>query len=504
MSWADFVGNAQVLGVMKNRPRADATVFLPNGQPAAITRPVTKAGKVVATFSVAQWVLNGGAPREREDYTGFDASGNPAGVTSITSQPNMMKWSPAGNGVEEVRLTAFATNCLTTTLGGRIGLWVYVENQPGYEPGGKPTGSIGITLTTDPAGKNTHALKVGWNSNQVVEGWNFLTFVMRAPAAYVPGSAASEDHPYGVSPTVFGTGTAANIKDAPITAMKIDVSGMGGATLYFDSLITAWETEAQVVLGVDVTEDKLLKWTLPLFDEYGWTGYTAAPKRVWTSGSRVVVDWTTKNTYLKQVYAAGWDCTNHTANHIANGTLTSPAEIAYEINSVNAYYRNQGLVRGTEFYCSPMSSTSRLAEKVVQGLGIKLQRHSRKANVAVTPFGVPNIQHIGSSDIGSATGSAVVNITGGVATAVAGLQLASRINRVTDVMVAYGDTWFPFWHSITELGDTGSGEDLTGDNLIITRSAFEKAMAYIRELELQGRLRVCAGITGFYYGMDKA
>ncbi|GGY68003.1 polysaccharide deacetylase family protein [Pseudoduganella albidiflava] len=499
MSLGDFVRNAQILGLLDKTDKPDTSAYLPSGQPTTITRPVKRAGKVVALFSVATWGQNGGVPAVKENYSGYDASGNQLPVASITSQPNILKYVTAGNGNEEIILSAPGTNLLTTALDGRIGLWVYIENQPGYEPGGTLNGSIAIALKTSGAG---FALQVGFNSNQLIEGWNFLSFVMEDPAAYVPGSGVSEDHPFGVSPTVFN-GAEANIKALPIAGIKIALAGWTGATLYFDSLITDWKTEPQMVLGTDVTEDKLTSITLPLFAQYGWVGYTAAPKRVWEApASKTVTDWSSGNALLKAAYDAGWDCTNHTTNHLANGTLTNPAEIAYEINAVNAYYRNQGMTRGGEFYCSPQSSTSRLAEKVIKNLGIKLQRHARKMNVAVTAFGVPNIHHVGASDIGNHTSSCVINVTGGVTSTVNGLQQFSKIKRVIDVIVRYGDTWFPFWHTISVV-DTGSGEDLTGSTLAITRSAFEKSMAYIRALELEGKLRVCDGITGFYYGMDR-
>ena len=79
----------------------------------------------------------------------------------------------------------------------------------------------------------------------------------------------------------------------------------------------------------------------------------------------------------------------------------------------------------------------------------------------------------------------------------------SKLKRFVDVLEAYGDTGFPFWHGITALGDSGSGEDLTGDNLLLTRSAFQKFIAYLAKREAAAGIRVRDGMTGFYYGVGR-
>lgn len=478
--------------------------LLPCGQPAGILRSLKNAGRMVANFGTGVWMVAGGTPPLTQGYTGYDALGNISGITSRTGQAEMLQWSPTVATTHEIKLTTFATGARVKDLKGRIGLWVYVDNLPGYEPGGTPTGSIGMTLTTEVAASNANALTVGFNSNQVREGWNFLKFVQRDPAAYIAASGITEYHPFGVLAGTYGTGAAANIRDAAITGLKIDMSGMAGANVYFDSLWTDFDSQAQIVLGTDSVGSDMPTYYLPIFDSYNWKGYVAVPKRIWTSGDKVVSDWTGVNPWLKLAYDSGWECINHSTNHLggadATGTITSPSAIAYEVVPVTALYLNSGMTRGLEFYASPQSSTSRLSEKVIKGTGIKMQRHARKINITVTPWGIDNPHHVGACDWGSATAGGISRIVGGVTGSVAGWQKASQIKRMADVIVAYGDTWFPFWHGVTGLGDTGSGEDLTGDNLLLTKSAFEKSCAYIRQLQLAGSLRFCDGFTGFYYG----
>lgn len=476
------------------------TPLLPDGQPLTITKPVTSIGKLACNFATGLWSINAGSPTLTQGYTGWNGSGTKTGVVSRTGQAEMLKVVPAANTTEEIVLGSFSTNMLTKSLGGVIGLWVYVETLPGYEANGAgPSGSISLTLSTN-AASNTNALNVGFNANQVREGWNFLKFVMRNFNAYLPGSGVTEYHPFGVSATSFGTGVDGNILSSDLARLKIGWTNMSGATLYFDSIWTGFASKGQIVLGNDGGAN-VVELALPLFKQYGWVGYTAFPFRVWSSGSYAIADLSanTSPTGLA-LYNAGWDFVNHTANHIANGTLTSEAAIAYEMETARAWQASLDLVRGGEFYASPQSSSSRLSESVIRQMGFKAQRHARKWNVCITPFGVDNPHHLGAIDMGSVSAGGVSSVTSGAAGSVAGWQTYTKLKRAIDVTIAYGDTLFPFWHGITTLGDSGSGDDLTGDNLLLTYSAFQQTVEYIRTQEQAGNLTVARGFTGFWYG----
>lgn len=478
---------------------------LQQGQPVRITNPVTKYGKVVANFMSGQWTATIGSPTLTQGVTGYDANGNVTSIKSRTGQQGMLLVEPTVATTTRLQLGTPATNILTPQLNGKVGLWCYIESA---NVDGSVNFSIRLVLSTGAgATTDTNALLVSFLPNTLREGWNFLTFVMRDTQAYVPSSGVTELHPDGVSSAVYGTGVNANIKNSPITLLWVEMQGTGiiGSKIYLDSIWTDFAQKPQIVLGCDggINDVEI---ALPIFQRYGWVGYTAFPYRVWSSGSKIISDLNSNITPDGvSMYEAGWDFTNHTANHLRNGDITTPSEIDYELTVAQAWQNALGFVRGAEFYVSPQSSTSRLAEKVISGLGYKLQRHSKHRNNHVTPFGVDNMQHVGSYDIGSRGGNAYVAITGGVAASVTGgFQQFSRLKNMIDIAIAYGYADFPFWHGITTVGDDGSGEQLTGDNLLIYASAFTKMCEYIREKELAGEIEVCRGMTGFYYGVKNA
>lgn len=482
---------------------AQSQFKLDQGQSVQITNPVTRYGKVVANFMPSQWTATIGSPTLTQGYTGYDASGNVTGIKSRTGQQGMLLVEPTVNTTTRLQLGTPTTNILTAQLDGKVGLWCYVEPSAA-------NGDVGFTIrlvmSTNPgATTDTNALLVNFAPNTVREGWNFLTFVMREPLAYVTGNPNSEANPLGVSATAYGTGAFSNIKTSPITLLWVEITGTGatGSKIYLDSVWTDFAAKPQVILGCDGGIN-VVEVALPIFNQYGWVGYTAFPYRVWSSGSKIIPNLNSNVTPDgKTLYDAGWDFTNHTANHLQNGTLTEPAEIDYELTVAQAWQNSLGFVRGAEFYVSPQSSTSRLSEKVIRGLGFNLQRNFKHRNNHVTPFGIDNTSNIGSYDIGSATNPAYQVTTGGSTVLVSGWQKFSKIKIAIDVAIAYGYADFPFWHGITTVGDDGTGEGLTGDNLLIYASAFTMTCDYIREKELNGEIEVCRGMSGFYYGVTK-
>jgi len=469
-------------------------------QPAGVTRAVTSIGKLACRFGTGQWTATTGSPTLTQGYTGWDGSGAKTGITSRTGQPDMLRVVPAANTNEVIRLGTFATNMLTKNLGGKFGLWVYLQAQPGYEVGGTLAGTLSVGVTTNAATMG-NALSVGYNTNQLREGWNFLTFVMRNPLAYQSGSGITEYHPFGVSASGFGSGADSNILATDAARLEISWTNLFGATLYFDSMWTAFSSRPQIVWGNDAGAN-LLELAAPTFDQYGWIGYTAFPYS--SGGTHAVITDLTTNPSANGValYAKGWDFTNHTANHPAVGGLTTEATIEYEIGTARAWQYALGFTRGGDFYVSPQSSSSRLSELVIKNMGFRAQRHTRRWNVQVTPFGVDNMQHIGAIDMGHVSAGGVSSITAGTNGSVSGFQTATKIKRAIDVAVAYGCAFFPFWHGITTSGDTGSGEDLTGDNLLLTNSAAQSVFSYVRQLELAGTVQVCRGFSGWYYGVE--
>jgi hypothetical protein len=474
-------------------------------QPATITAPVLEMGKVAARFGSGMWTATTGSPTLTQGYTGWDGSGAKTGITSRTGQPDMLKVVPAANTAEQITLGSFATNMLTKSLVGKLGIWVFVDVQPGYGVGGSLTGSIWVDLSNTTA--TTNGMSVYWNSNQIREGWNFLEFQMRNPTAYVSGSGVVEYHPFGVSASCYGTGATSDIKNSDLGLLRIGWTNMSGATLYFDSIWTGYSSKAQLVLGCD-SGANMEEIAVPIFQQYGWVGYTAIPYNVADTGASTLtyqpaITGTAVDARRIRMAALGWDNINHTITHPNLGLYSSEAGIDYQVAQARAWQLAQGdLTKGCEFYASPGSSSSRVSEKVIKTAGFKLQRHARKWNTAVTPWGIDNPHHIGAIDWGSASAMGVSSVTGGVNGSISGFQTVTKIKRALDVAVDYGNTLHSFWHGITTSGDSGSGEDLTGDNLLITASAFRLAAAYASQLEQAGSLTVCKGMTGFYYGSN--
>ena len=182
--------------------------------------------------------------------------------------------------------------------------------------------------------------------------------------------------------------------------------------------------------------------------------------------------------------------------------MSDEGNIQYQAQMSQQWLLSNKFFRGNEFYASPQSSSSRLSELVIKTLGFKLQRHARKTNIAITPWGIDNPHHVGGIGWGSNAAIAYSSVTGGVTSSTLGQQTLAKMKRTIDVMEVYGDTCIVWWHGITTTGDTGSGEDLTGDNLLITASAITQALAYLRQRELAGGLTVARGFTDMWYGTN--
>jgi len=471
------------------------------GQPYGILRGLSSPGRLFAGFDVTQISWAAGSATRADAPSGFDADGSLNGaLLSRTGQPTMLKVTTA-TSYDAFRFTTFATSAPNGACSGLLGLWVYLP--------AAMSGVLKMIVTTVAGGASTaNGLDIGFTSNNYRPGWNFLEFRMRNYNAYLAGLNETEYHPYGVSGTRYGTGADANIIANPITRIEFAMESVpAGTEIYFDSLWTDYERMPQVILGSDeITTEKTYE--LAAMEDRGFIGYIATPMRVNGSHARLY-DYEAAmlgadTPWLELMYSLGWDVVNHTTNHIDINTLTDPRQIAYELLGAQAGYAAKGFTRGLEFMVSPRSISTTLSERVYAEMGIKMQRHYRHQNCGVTPYGVDNLAHVGSIDVSAASGSlgAYSKVTNGVTSYVGGQQIYSKIKIATDMMLDYQSTWFPFWHHTTATGDSGSGEDLTGSDLAITRSAFIKWLDYLKSKEDTRALRVCKGMTGFYYGTN--
>jgi len=477
------------------------------GQPFGITRPVRNPGKLVCDFKAADWGAYGLATLS-DTYTGYDANGNVTGVVSRTGHPTMLKVVPGDDANEGIVSSNLAVTAYNTALNGKFGLWVYCETQPGYGAGEAGATSL---LTVDISTENSFAsnyLTVTFQNIHYKEGWNFLVFVMRNPQAYVSGSGVTEYHPAGVYASVTGTG--ADIVKNPINKLRIYTNGTGitGTNLYFDSMWTGFDTQAQFVLGHDLVDSSVINYSLPIYQSYGWKGYFTVNSNY--TGDVIISDYshtTTFDGYAAQLVAAGWDSINHSLTHIVLGSLTNAAKIAYQVMANWAVMKDMGFSRGTEFYAAPQNSSSRLTEKVISGCGFKLQRVALGRYSAVTPWGLPNPNCIGAVGLGQ-TGEAVhTTTTSGASSAqsfgAGGIGNLQRAKNMVDIAVAYGSTVFVYAHSLETAGDDGTGntEPAVATNCI--ESLNRLFLAYLKIKDDAGLLRVRDGFTGFYYGVGR-
>jgi hypothetical protein len=494
--YGDLAAAVNDLVDVVNVPAVNAELY--QEQPIAITRVVKKAGNVVSTFGSGLWAASTGAPTLTQGFTGYDAIGNVIGVTPRT-QPEMLLVEPIVNTTSRIVLSSPSTNIITKNLNGKFGLWVYVDL-----PAASLTTniSINVNFSTNPgAASEANSGIFGWTSTAVRQGWNFLVFVMRNPQAYVPASGVSETQFNGFSFTAFGTGAFNNIKDNNLTFLSIDIANGLNHKLYFDSIMTDFDSKSQIVFGCDAGPN-LNEIAVPIFKSYGWKGYVAIPFRVHTTGSEIVSNMSTFfSNQVTTPYSEGWDVINHTLNH-KDMTLMGAGKLKYEMLGVQAWYAQMGAVRGNEFYASPGSKSNKFASKVLRDLGFKMQRNTVHQCNYVTAWGFDETTEIGSVDFGSGTNPAFARITSGTKSDVIGWQQFSKMKEFVDLAIAYGCAIFPFWHGITTVGDDGSGEGLTGDPLLMYASSFIMICEYFREKELSGEIELC-NFTQLYYGVKQ-
>lgn len=482
------------------------------GQPFGITRPVRQTGKLLCRFKASEWTPYGSATLA--DHTGYDSNGNITGVVSRTGHPTLLKVTPGDDSNEGCVVTNFASTFFEASLNGLFGLWVYLETQPGYEPGGSPTGTLSVELSTN--GAFTNCLYVAFNTNALKEGWNFLVFRMRNFSAYQASSGAEELHPFGVGAISYGSGAGANILANPINAVRIMFNGAGitGKSFYLDSMWTGFDTQAQFVLGYDTTHQSVLDIALPIFNQYGWKGYVTINGGYWDGVSSRILSNYNVSSNATTFAAAKWDTINHGLRHLPGvaaspnmAQLTDAAEIAYEVMATYGIMKSLGLERGAEFYAAPQNSTSRLAEKVIRECGFKIQRAFRGNNTFVTPWGVPNLSHIGSISIG-ATGENAYNrtyenVSSSVQFGSGGIGNLQKMKNIVDIAVAYGSTVFCYTHGLETAGDDGTGNSLPAVTTNCIASLQTKFLEYVKEKENAGLVRVPDGFTGFYYGVGR-
>lgn len=491
-------------------------------QPAGVTSPCRSMGSLVCRFKAAEWPGYGAAQITAHDTnitdtTGYDAygiktgsliNGVGTGPVSLTGQSSLMKFLAVGTANLGIGApSSFASTVKTVALNGKIGLYVYVE--------GSSVGTTTLTLELSTTGSAANGLVITWSSACMRPGWNFLTFVMRNPQAYIPASGVAELHPTGVMASSNGTGAGTNILTTAINFMRI-YCGVASTTvpIYFDSLWTGFDTKAQYLLGFDSSEQSIIDYAVPRMRHKGYAAVNLG-SLYYDGTNRLATLYDNFTPRLDTLYAAGWEITNHTTFHLPGtqasptmATLTDAAEIAYEVKQMQAAMLSKGWTRGQHFYVSPQSSSSALSERVIGDCGYPLQRNSAASGcIQITPFGIPNPRACGSFGIGSTAQTTHVTI-GGVASlsttlalATYGYQLIDNSKAVVDMVIAYGATWMPFSHGLEDVDD-GTGNQTPTDSTKMKLSHFNMLMDYMDAKEDAGLITGLDGSDHLWYGAN--
>lgn len=472
-------------GVIPVAMRGDEARVFKDGQPFGMMRSVIKPGRMFSDFSGTRLgVVSAPNTTVTTNYTGYDGAGVALPVQSKTGLPYMTKLDIASDNIQQFEISN--ANMGSVVTNGVIGFWLYLDMTNKVSGAGQRY----LMDVSSEIALYTPYVRVQVTGNQLRHGWNFIAYNQLKDIASMP---ASEDHFSGLSVTKFSTGANGDLRTNPLKYMQLSFINMNGCSVYLDSLWTGYSALPQVVIGVDQATQDTVDYALPVFDKYGWKGYAACTYRAWASGSKIVSDWNTPaggTEKTEQLAKAGWDIINHGVNHLPASGMTTPELVRYEIEASTSWLLSRGVSRGTEFYASPQSGTSIQAERIIAECGIKLQRHglNAKSNINITPFGLDNPNSVGSIDISNAS---------------AGFQKFSLIKKFIDNCIEYGASFTLFWHGITTLGDTGTGEDLTGNDLQMTKSAFDMTMAYLKSKDDASLCHVCDGFTGFYYGIGR-
>ena len=452
------------------------------------TQPINntnKIGDIAFPFdSGAGWAANGtGTPTLTQDFTGFDSNGARTGVVARTGAPAMLKVVP-GTANDEIQSTT-----LNYSLNGKFGLWVYLANQPGYEANGTflsggSASKFSILLSTS-ASSFSNGLSITFDHLYMREGWNFIVYDENAST-----QKGGPGHPTGITRTVNGDGSNANIITNAVRRAKIIFTNLqGGPELYFDTCWTNFITRPRFVIGTDSQGSDMIDIMLPMLNSYGWTrkAYMAIPRQVLAAGdttSYYYKAWATAKSNIDTAYNVGMLAIPHSTNHQKPGALTDAARVRWEVLPCQSWLASNGWRRGNDLWVSPNYSSSRLSERVIKDMGFLGQRHGRCWQNIVTPFGIDNPHHIGSIDIG-----------------LTDQQKFSVVKSEIDIAKFYGATLWLFHHSIQTLGDPGDGEGLTGDPLLIYKSNYLKIMDYIRQLEQAGTADVICPYE-FFLGVN--
>lgn len=387
------------------------------------------------------------------------------GITADSSgsrscSPQMVKIVGTAGATGNILIGVPSAQITQAVVNGKIGLLIYLDYGSTNNPSINGLWSTSATLL------NEHAN--AWNTNQFRPGWNFLVY-----------DAKQASHPFGTSLSYGGSN---DITNTAVRNFALQFSTLADVTIYLDSVWYDFDQVPEITLGWDTAAADVIQYVLPAMQSRGWRGYIAEPCFVWSAGSTRYDDLSesgSRVTRMNTFAAAGWDIINHTTTHRAIGSLSNDYDIRYETENWKAWALAHGWTKGFEFYASPQSSTSVLAERVIRETGICLQRHAKKRDIYRTPWGIDNPHHLGSVDMGNST--------------------YTTIKAAIDANIAYRADMHLFAHN-TVAGGAADGSTTPGVSTQMYYTTLILVLDYLKSLEQAGTITIADGMSGWYYG----
>ena len=386
-------------------------------------------------------------------YNGItaDSSGSRSG------SPQMVKIVGTSGATGNILIAGPSAQITQAVVNGKIGLLIYLD----YGSTNNPT--INGLWSTAGTLLNEHANS--WNTHQFRPGWNFLVY-----------DAKQASHPAGTSLSYGGSN---DITNTAVRNFALQFSTLADVTIYLDSVWYDFDQVPEITLVWDSADADVIQYVLPAMQSRGWRGYIAESCQVGGTRWDDLSESTARTTRMNTFAAAGWDIINHTTTHQQIGLLANDYQIRYEIENWKAWALAHGWTKGFEFYASPQSSTSVLAERVIRETGICLQRQAKKRDIYRTPWGIDNPHHLGSVDMGNST--------------------YATIKAAIDTNIAYRADLHLFAHN-TVAGGAADGSTVPGVSVQMYYTTLILVLDYLKSLEQAGAITVADGLSGWYYG----
>lgn len=407
---------------------------------------------------VSQWLTVAG---------GFTQKAN--STAKLKNNTNGLLLEPDGSASCKVR---YRNINLSPASRGKLGMWVYIPSVP-------PAGSIELIFSPLGTSEGANTIYATWTIARMKQGWNFLT--------WHPSGVNSSTHPIGVLTTGNGTyNTVQAILDF-FSASQIGcitltfTSWTAGYPVYFDSIIWGQRGRAKVLLGFDGKSTTNLTYTLPYFQERGFVGYVAC--HCDTDGS---VDLTpTQVGQMDQYYDAGWDIINHTRNHghYVNEIQTASA-IQADALAMEEIIRKNGWSRGLGYFVYTEGAYSATSVAALHSVGFKIQRAGISGVNPTISDGFNGID-------------CIEGLTGAkeIENAVTQAQARQQI----DAAILYGETTWPFWHTVTTNGDSTNNSGQANE---INNAFLSSFLDYIQIKRRQGLIDVVSP-SQWYRGLTQ-